>query len=504
MSTAEKLAATERELSARQGQLQTLEDNVTTLKKQHALRRDVQAEADAENQTARARKVTLHSVGDDARGTLEQCRREQEELKKELESCEEVLLAETSELDSTTAARKGLEEAWSSLSAVRAELEALAGEPAKKAALEAAGGELPTDIVPASAPEVDEASCSKLWSDAEASHKEMSDDLRQALQSQAVIAALQRSLAVRASEMREGLRQWGFASSATVRTEELCKVLEGTQVDNLQKVRTFREELQKLLADQKVDTATLAGHQKEHVAQQQLHTKLLEQLASTRERAGRLQEERDVLTDETDVTERQHEQLNYDHNEAEKELEVRRAALAEHPVEAERRLAAQKRLAEMAHDQAQRSLVTLQQTQEQVISFQQAHQVVQETHAALGDGLLAEKAYLESLRGEHDMMHLELEALARHYIAALPPLPGVGRFADKPMPNSPAALGVSSDAGFITGDSCQAPRALTNAMNCSPGPNSIDRSPEHMRQLSHIDPTGEGALAAGGRLVMSL
>jgi len=376
----------------------------------------------------------------------------------------------------------------------------MGGEPAKQAALEVAGGELPTSIVQAPAPHVqEEVTNMKLWSDADGSQKVMSDDLRQALQSQAVIAALQRSLAVRAAEMREGLRQWGFACSATARTQELCKVLESSLDDAKQQANKFTKEAAEKLRERSEEASNVQRSKQEVGNQQQLHTRLLEQLSTLQQRSVALQKERDEKTNEAETCERGYDQRMYEHSQAERELETSRAALAEHPAEAERRLTAQKRLVQMANDQLQRSTIQLQQTQAQLSSFQQSHQAVAQSHHALADALGTEKVAFESLRGDHGRMHLELESLARHYVAALPPLPGLEQFSCKVDPRT-SGLMQSAD-GLTT------PKSITTASRCnpeSPGNPTFGASPDHPRQVTHVDPTGEGALSAGGRLVMSI
>merc|ERR1712039_381216 len=267
----------------------------------------------------------------------------------------------------------------------------------------------------------------------------------------------------------------------------------GTQTSKL------RKEAEELLRERGEEAANVSRSKQEVGNQQQLHTKLLEQLSSLQHRSATLQKERDERTDEAETAERDFDQLKYDHGQAEKEVEANTAALAEHPAEAERRLTAQKRLTQMANEQVQRSVAQLQGTQAQMSSFQQSHQAVVESHHALADALVAEKTAFETLRGDHDKMHLDLEALARHYIAALPPLPGLGQFPGKVAPTNSAIT-----AGL---DNCHTPKSSIKASGCnpdSPGEISLGVSPDHPRQVSHVDPTGEGALSAGGRLVMSI
>merc|ERR1712050_615287 len=97
------------------------------------------------------------------------------------------------------------------------------------------------------------------------------------------------------------------------------------------------------------------------------------------------------------------------------------------------------------------------------------------------------KSAFNTLQGDHDKMHLELESLARHYIAAVPPLPGLGQFNSKVAPTASA---LSADV-----DRCSTPKSAVKALGCSPespGETSFGASPDHPRQLSHVDPTGEG------------
>merc|ERR1719491_1462752 len=124
-------------------------------------------------------------------------------------------------------------------------------------------------------------------------------ELRPSLQSQAALEALFRSLLVRAAELREGLRQWGFAQSTTERTKDLSNSLARSVGDNASEAATLQAEHSRLTAELKSDRDSHATLKLKTDELQQRHNSLQSELRSTtscvREMEGQRQRDQNRL-----------------------------------------------------------------------------------------------------------------------------------------------------------------------------------------------------------------
>jgi len=533
MSKAE-LQAQERRAGDLQLQVKGIEGDVERCLRVLEERKAERTKANDVMRAWRTERTQLQQAADEVRDTAEQCRLTRQALAVELEESDRKEQEERASLEVVRAAHSGFLAARSLLSQVRTELEVLSSEQAKKAALEAGGGDLPSDIVPEPTPQAKGSpGIQGLWNEGGLSSDETkeSDDIRNAFQTQVVLNALQRSLAVRAAEIREGLRQLGFARSATCRTQELCNLAERNHGENLTKASSLDQEQQELTKEETTDTATLSNLKQEHGMLQERQATLLNELNQTTETLSEMQAEHHAARELLEMAEQSKLELQLEFEDAERELQSQQTALNEHPGEADRRLTAMKRLAQRAEEQAQKTLRDLEQTQLQLITFQQAHRHLQDAHQILQQHMDVQNEAHQNLKDEHEKMNLDLGALARNYLAELPPLPGTvhpskpgspGSVSVASPPSPPARRGSIPGSAVATKEMLSVPStpSLVESAKLSPFVNnqSLQMPQQQSAPVRHDpkgfgvaaagkrgpDPTGEGVLSAGGRILLSM
>mmetsp|Transcript_18281 Transcript_18281/g.51756 ORF Transcript_18281/g.51756 Transcript_18281/m.51756 type:complete len:466 (+) Transcript_18281:75-1472(+) len=438
MSKAAILAA-ERELKELEEARQKNQTRVEEARARLAERRSLKAKADADHQAVHARSLQMRSVRDEAQGTHAQCNRDRDNLEREFALCDKKVDSDRAAQAAVTAAHAGLSEAQASLAAVCRELRALSGEQARQAALEAAGGELSTDVVPAPVPaacETDAATdVESLWvvqnrASEEGAARPVPLELRHAMRSKAVLTALQRSLCVRAADMRESLKIWGFTRSAALHTQELCTSVDGDHRDTEAASVAMEEERKRLRDETEAKRGDLEQLQREHEALQAKHAVLLEE----RENGlpDRWQAKRNAARHEFEDADRAHWQLTKEHNDEKQQLDTKNIALADHDIEAVRRCAAAQALAQKAEEQARVGRIQLEQAQEELQSFQRALEALKQANDALHDELIVEVKARERLQYDHDKANSELNGLAYHYLDALPLLAGLDHLSLSP------------------------------------------------------------------------
>lgn len=467
--------AAEREIQELEQRSQTLNTQLEKAKATLAERKSIKAKADAERQVTHARALQLRSVKEESEGTIEQCHEESEELRKECTEREGVLETERAGLKAVEAAGSSLSEAQSSLNEVREEIKSLASDAAKTAALEAAGGDLSTDAVKAPVqalcPTDEAADLQSLWVVERGDGRPLVlPEVRHALRSKAVIVTLQRSLAVKAAEIREGLREWAFTRSAAIRTEELCKFYAGNYSDATNESHAVEEECGLMKVEKETAHSTINQFQNENETLQKELATLLEK--RNNEVPSKLQAERNSVKQRFDEFEREHQRLSSEHEYAKKQLDSKNVALNEHDSEATRRAAAAEKLALKAKEQAHLGSVQLEQARHELLSFQQAHAILKEANTVLIDQLVAEEKDIEKLKYDHEKVNLDLNGLARHYMEALPPLPGLDTLLSRPT-------SVQEESKAF-------------------------EPPAEDNNLIHNDPVGAGALSVGGRIRLKL
>jgi chromosome segregation ATPase len=314
---------------------------------------------------------------------------------------------------------------------VHKEIASLSSEAAKTAVVES-GGDLSTDVVPAPfldvSAQLSYPDPNQLW--ATTASDSTHPALRDALQNHAVLAALQQSLAVRAAELREGLRQWGFSQVATKRTKAHSDELENTIKETEGRRNKVMADLSRMNNDREVEIANLTALQRKHASLQTTSGALDSQLDDASKRAASLEEKRTSAQGHLQVKEQARLQFEMPHEEVERKLENLKAERSELEEESKRRLAAGKRLVERSREQAQKAAMGLEQAQQEFSSFQHAHTVLKEAHGLLGQSLQTEKAAHTQLEDQHEALNAELTALAHHYMSLLPVAPN-----GEPMPS---------------------------------------------------------------------
>jgi hypothetical protein len=480
----------------------------------------------------RAERAQLLQAAEEVRETAERCRLTRQALVVELEDSVLRDQEERELLEVVRAAHGGLLGARSLLSQVRTELEALSSEQAKKAALEAGGGDLPKDTVPEPTPQATGSpGIQGLWNEGGlgSDDTKVSDEIRNAFQSQVVLNALQRALSVRAAEIREGLRQLGFARSASSRTQDLCSLAERNHGDNLTKASSLDQEQKELMEEEKSDTTTLASLKDEHAVLQQRQAKLSADLNQMNDNLIETQAEHHAARELFEMAEQSKLELQLEFEDVGRELESQRTALNEHPGEADRRLTAMNRLAQRAEEQAQKTLNDLEQSQISLITFQQAHRHLQDANQLLTQHLGVQKDAHQNMKDEHEKMNLDLGALARNYLAELPPLPGavqpskpgspsIVSVASQPPPSArqggaPSSIAASKEIFSVP----SSPSILESAkLSTVMSKQSLQMPEQQSAPLRHdptglapvikrgADPTGAGVLSAGGRILLSM
>merc|ERR1712232_53144 len=159
-------------------------------------------------------------------------------------------------------------------------------------------------------------------------------ELRVAVQSQAVLGALQRSLCIRAAELREGLREWGFARAATGRTEEVNRDMEKSQELNQKEKQEFSAERITLQAD--IDRDFVESTQL-RVEQEQLRARIDEsrsKLVEAQELVATLQARASQSRSALEDAIRMQDQEAFDLEEAEKTIQAKQVHVSNQPAEA--------------------------------------------------------------------------------------------------------------------------------------------------------------------------
>eukprot|EP00928_Gymnodinium_smaydae_P019043 TRINITY_DN17271_c0_g1_i1.p1 TRINITY_DN17271_c0_g1~~TRINITY_DN17271_c0_g1_i1.p1 ORF type:complete len:476 (-),score=156.51 TRINITY_DN17271_c0_g1_i1:165-1592(-) len=379
------------------------------------------------------------------------------------------LLAELAELDSATQAEASTHEAMQSgndellrvagcLQDVRNELAALDSPNVMQAALECAGEELPVSLVCAPVAPLAQATASPFKTEAMAAvlapdgsrrqsgSSEVATELRAVLQATQVIAALQRSLCVRAAELREDLRQLGFARSATLRTEALSEGLGSARREADVEVSQLAAERERLVQERLADEESLHKLRGEFEALSAEHAALQESLRLEQEEVGELQLQRERCVAAADESARDLDRLRFEHDEVGRLADLKSAQLQSFPVEVASREAAAAKLVAQAEDQSRRAEQQLAQTEQELCSVQDAFATLRSVHDNAGSEFEQRRQAFQMLRDEHDQLNSDLNALARHYLALVPPIPGLNaplHDGDSPtagLPGAPLAL----------------------------------------------------------------
>lgn len=403
--------------------------------------------------------ITLREDNARTRCSIAKLRKDVDNVREELASCECTLSTEKIASADTKAAKTKMDEVIEGLRAVHEELHLLSSEAAKKAACKAAGADLPSDIVPAAVPEVevtddlqalwllavaDSSVCScgvEFAANATCCHKcgsslptQVPAVLRDALQSHAVLATLQRSLTVRAGELREGLRQWGFAQSATKRTDELCISLKASLKSSEVEASHAQVQKQQLKIDTESNSASLAALRMERVRLDERHIAVLAELTAANAQITDFERQCEGIQIELAEVTRLHGRLEQECEELDSQLQQQYAVQSQHSEEASRRVNAAEQLVRRSREQAQRAAAELEQTKHELASFHQAYSVLKEARLVMISELEEQRRGNDQLQDAHDELNMELSSLAQHYMDILPG--GFERYSQS-LPGSP-------------------------------------------------------------------
>lgn len=378
---------------------------------------------------ARQETATLKSKGLKVREDLDKRKQILNEIRAQHETAALELKRLSASRGAAQAASTRLAEARSGLEAVRFEISALASEHAKTAALAAEGGDLPREAAPPPTSKVSVAAASSsgdpaLWLET-AGEESVTDEalleLRPGLQAQAVLAALQASLVIRAAELREGLRQWSFTCSARARADELCRGLEQSEREGREQIEACRAESAELGEEHEERSSDLVMATVRHSALQRKHEETGEKMQGTTAASEDLRAGCEAARTRAVIFRDTHERTRLEHDEVCRQLEGKQAELEEFPAQAERRGAAAARLLQRGVEHVEQCKHDLETAREELESFRKAHEVLQEAHAQVGAQLAKEQAILLDLREAHDHLGSDLNLLAKHYLDALPP-----------------------------------------------------------------------------------
>jgi chromosome segregation ATPase len=309
---------------------------------------------------------------------------------------------------------------------------ALSGETASQAALEAEGGELPLSVVRAPVGQIDvlASDASAIWMEnvsadilGNVSVKQV-QEYHMVMQSEVVIAALQRSLCVRAAELREGLRQWGFARAACTHTDEMANSFEVTCKERAAETAQIREEslrLQAELEDGRREVERLTDeYRKLEMRQSQQITTVHQIRAEIQDMEGQREAKRAAISEIV----RNYDALSHDNLVCHQRLKESAGELAGVPAEVAFRASAAETLALRAEEQVRRSQEQLEQTRLELASFEASHSQLIQMHAILGQELEEQRQMDIQLGDEHMQLGFDLHSLAQHYMALVPELPG--------------------------------------------------------------------------------
>jgi len=409
---------------------QRLRDEAAYLKQVLQERRAGQVQAKNDLQDLQKHGATMRHNNDVTRKEVYIRTEQQRGLRSELDKAHKLHDSELKAVTLAMSTQERVEATWNAFDAVRKELSILGSDAAKNAALEAQGGELATTVVPPPVQPVSHESgllgLSDLWSDSTTPVDSFSTppEVRNALQSQAVIAALQRSLVVRAAEIREGLRQWGFARSATVRTEGHCKSLAGVQSDATNQTTSLASERDGLTSEYHACGSDLAVRKETFETLQKCHDGMLKDLHEAQQRCEATRARRDTIRKELDELRHTHIRMDSEHDEAGGDVEEKKLALEQHPEEAAKRTEAAEKLVQNTRKQVERSMDQLEQARKELASFQQAYAVLQEAQKTLDSEIETVRASTDTLREDHEKLSDDLNALAKYYVESLPPMLG--------------------------------------------------------------------------------
>jgi chromosome segregation ATPase len=224
---------------------------------------------------------------------------------------------------------------------------------------------------------------------------------------------------MRTAELREGLKQLGFTRNMGKETDDLIQQVAIGHSDTKKEMKDMQEETGRFRANLKRDTESIEALKAEISDMREKLENVLSELHEVSQCVTKLQAEFTSTTAALYRLTHSHERMVLEHSEVGRQLESQRQDVTVHEEQTLQRTQAAKRLAERAFEQVRKSTVELEQTQKEFASFQAAHQKLLVSQNSLEMELADAHASYNVLRDEHDMLNLQLTALAHHYTQAL-------------------------------------------------------------------------------------
>eukprot|EP00929_Paragymnodinium_shiwhaense_P045205 TRINITY_DN23123_c0_g1_i1.p1 TRINITY_DN23123_c0_g1~~TRINITY_DN23123_c0_g1_i1.p1 ORF type:complete len:511 (+),score=128.31 TRINITY_DN23123_c0_g1_i1:126-1658(+) len=479
------LQAAERQQTAAEDRLQDLTGKVKQLEQQCIAKRTDKGRLQGELDAARGRCEGAKKQRNSTQLELAALQEEMSKARQAIADRKTQLEAAGNLRDAAEAARGALQRTEDALKKVCLEIQGLQGPEARQAAETAQGGDLVAEQVPGPTPQIPESletsgvlRETELWamtnqgclgsasltasaatalssgsgdhgaggSAASASAADVPTELRVAVQSQAVLAALQRSLCIRATELREGLREWGFARAATGRTKDINHDMEKSTSQNQREKEAFNTERESLQADLLKENTLLQELRAVYEQAQKRCEEVRSKLASEQGVVTKMQGETSQRKTALDEASKKQDQERFELEEAESSIQTKQSQGEKHPAEAVWRLAAAEKLALQAEDQLRKTQIQFDQSKQELAQFQLAYGVLQDAHSKLVQELAVHEQAHQELKEDHSNLNIDLNALARHYMNLLPDLPGMQ------MPKSTAPVRVGNGVGSNAAD----------------------------------------------------
>lgn len=443
MGLKDQLRALESENATREQQLKIEREKVAALQQDLA---QLSAAKDEASGALRRKKLEVQSSWssrDRVKGTISDKRQELQNVREELKKIEAVERGEVAAVERAENLGKDLAQIQNALAELQIELRALSSDAAKKAALDAAGGPLPAEVVPrANLPKDLSSEENAIWTSKDVTTSSASDrlpkelgatagtledqeaplpnNLRVALQSKAVLSALTKSLALHVEELHTGLRQWSFACCTLARTEELMSSLQQNMADLKKELAELAGEHEQITRQDQADKETRIETASNYQQFQSRHGTLLADLKAVVDNSCDLEAKRTAALERKELFLHQQEAMTLEQAEAERDLQAERIALSAHAVEGETRVIAAGKLLRRAQDQAEHDAAELMRVKQEAECFHQAFAVLKTNHDKLEGELSEERNSLQRLQDDHDELNYHLNALANHYAKAMP------------------------------------------------------------------------------------
>lgn len=348
-----------------------------------------------------SRRDRLHCVHDKIK---------REKLEMECGGVEDALKKSTAEIELPKQVQGEISKAHRALLASISEIHSLVVEAGKK-------DETKDDVEVAVTPAVPDFHLDTLpgVEDGGSEHRKdkIPEELRKGAHTQVLFATMQRQLSTRASELRTILRDISLLRAARRHTQDTCDELSGrgTRI-RIQAEQDASEEVDALTLEQAQSDIDnfLASLASVDALLFQEHDAII-QLQDNDESKKRLE----ILTFMVD-------RLRFRHSQVSGHLEKHVKLLQDLQTEATQRIAAKELLAFQSQAQLDFASSELEMAHTEVQNLKQAVMDLQASNVRIEEQLAAERSYCKQLRDDRQTIDLQLNDLAKHYMADLLPV----------------------------------------------------------------------------------